>query len=76
MPIMSAAAVDAVRDGFRCTLNAASRPEARPTRRKGRPIIQTIGRTSREKIAASATNIAIAPRTSTSRRRPTGMPLP
>ena len=74
IPIISAAAVDAVRPGLRCTLSQASLPDVRPARANGQPITLTSGRTSREKIAASAMNRVANPPPSASSRRGTGMP--
>ena len=74
MPIIRAAAVDAVRPGLRLTLNVASSPAVPPRRANGAPITATTGRTSREKIAASATNRSRKPSTSAISRCATGMP--
>ena len=74
MPIMSAAAVDAVRPGLRCTLSHASCPEVRPARANGTPITFTSGRTSREKMAASAMNSVAKPPPRASSRLGTEMP--
>ena len=74
IPIISAAAVDAVRPGLRLTLKVASWPAVPPARANGAPITATTGRTSREKIAASATNRSRKPTTSATSRCATGIP--
>ncbi len=46
-PIISAAAVAAVRDGFRCEFSRASRPVRPRSLSSGAPIVPASGRTSR-----------------------------
>jgi len=61
MPIMSAAAVDAVRPGFRTEFPRASFPAAPPIALAGRPTIAASGRTRRDEIMATPMNSKITP---------------
>ena len=56
-PIISAAAVDAVRAGFRIAFWRASCPET-PMRANGRPSTEASGRASFDAISATPTNSA------------------
>ena len=57
-PIISADAVDAVRDGLRIELPRASRPGAPPQRAAGQPRTRAIGGTSVGASIATPTNTA------------------
>jgi hypothetical protein len=61
MPIMSAAAVDAVRPGLRVEFPFASLPAAPPMRVAGQPTNAARGRTSRDEIIATPTKRARTP---------------
>ena len=56
-PIISAAAVRAVRTGLRCELRSASRPAAPAIRSEGLPTADAIGTTRREETSQKATNM-------------------
>ena len=60
-PIISAAAVAAVRPGLRIELRRASPPAAPPIHRAGRPTIAASGRTSFDEIIATPTNSSSTP---------------
>ncbi len=60
-PIISAAAVEAVRCGFRRALSRASRPAAPPICVAGHPSAAASGRTSRAEKSATPTKIRSAP---------------
>ncbi len=60
-PIISAAAVAAVRPGLRIELRRASPPAAPPTHRAGRPTTAASGRTSFDEIIATPTNRSRTP---------------
>ena len=75
-PIMSAAAVAAVRDGLRIAFSRASRPAAPPRRSDGKPTIEASGRTSRGASIAMPTKSPSAPRPMPSARMPPLTPSP
>ena len=60
-PIISAAAVEAVRPGLRIAFSCASRPAAPPSRAAGRPTTWASGRTSRGAITARPMKMPKAP---------------
>ena len=60
-PIMSAAAVEAVRPGLRTEFSRARRPDTPRKRSSGRPTIEAIGRTSRGLSSATPMKMATAP---------------
>src|SRR4051812_44235755 len=76
MPIISAAAVDAVRPGLRMALRRASMPADLPIRAPGRPMAEANGVTKRGDRAATPANSARQPGTSESRRSVADRPLP
>ena len=65
-PIISAAAVAAVRDGFRTAFWEASRPAEPPSRREGQPRTPASTVTSRDATPAVPTSSASAPNASAS----------
>ena len=60
-PIISAAAVEAVRPGFRTALALASSPDTPPVRRPGQPISRASGFTSDGAASATPMNRPITP---------------
>src|SRR4051812_6307119 len=76
MPIISAAAVDAVRPGLRMALRRASMPADLPIRAPGRPMTEASGATKRGDSAATPANNARQPGTSDIRRFVADRPLP
>ncbi len=76
MPIISAAAVDAVRPGLRMALPSASIPAAPPMRRAGMPTTRVSGTTSRDESSATPMNSARTPRPSRTKRSPVATSLP
>ncbi len=60
-PIMSAAAVAAVRDGLRTAFSRASWPVVPRRRAMGQPTTAAMGRTSEDEIMATPTNSASVP---------------
>ena len=73
IPIISAAAVAAVRPGLRCAFRSASLPALPPMRRAGMPTARTSGRTSRDDSIATPTNSARTPTPSSAKRSPVAM---
>ena len=69
-PIISAAAVEAVRPGLRTEFSRASRPAEPPRRAAGRPTSAAIGFTRRGASMAMPTNSASTPTPSVSATRP------
>ena len=67
-PIISAAAVAAVRPGLRTEFRRASAPGAPPIQRAGSPTTEAIGRTSLDEIIATPTNSSSTPPAMESRR--------
>ena len=74
IPIMSAAAVAAVRPGLRWAFRSAILPAAPPMRRAGMPTTRARGRTSRDEIIATPMKSARTPSPSTANRSPMAMP--
>ena len=70
IPIISAAAVAAVRPGLRWAFRSASLPAAPPMRRAGMPTTRASGRTSRDESIATPTNSASTPTPSKAKRSP------
>ena len=70
MPIISAAAVAAVRPGLRWAFRSAILPAAPPMRRAGMPTTRASGRTSRDESIATPMNSARTPRPSRAKRSP------
>ena len=73
-PIISAAAVEAVRPGLRIELSRAIRPGAPASRLAGRPTSAAIGFTSRGASMAMPTNSDSTPTPSSSATRPPATP--
>ena len=63
-PIITAAAVEAVRAGFRTAFSRASLPAVPPNRAPGAPRTKASGRTTRDATIATATNSNSTPATS------------
>ena len=63
-PIISAAAVEAVRPGLRTAFALASSPDTPPVRRPGQPTTRASGFTSRGAASATPMNSAITPKPS------------
>ena len=74
MPIISAAAVEAVRPGSRIALPSASLPAAPPIRRAGNPTMRASGTTRRDESSATPMNSANTPTPSRMNRVPVSMP--
>ena len=70
MPIISAAAVEAVRPGFRTEFPRASLPAAPPIARAGRPTTAASGRTRCDEIMATPTKRRSTPPAMESSREP------
>ena len=73
-PIISAAAVRAVRTGLRCELRSASRPAAPAIRSEGWPTADAIGTTRRDETSQKATNMNRQPSAVTSSDVPVSRP--
>ena len=71
---MRAAAVDAVRPGFRIAFSRASIPAAPPTRAAGQPSTEASGRTTREAFSATPRNSKRQPPSSEKMRTPVARP--
>src|SRR5690348_13200079 len=69
-PIINAAAVDAVRDGFRTAFSDASAPAEPPKRRDGQPRTNASAETSRDATPAAPGISASAPTASASSELP------
>ena len=70
IPIISAAAVAAVRPGLRCALPSASVPATPPIRRAGMPTTFASGTTSRDESIATPTKSDSTPMPSSAKRSP------
>ena len=75
-PIISAEAVEAVRDGFRVALSRARIPGAPPIDRAGAPSTAASGRTTREAFIETPKKSRITPTPSARRRGPVAIPVP
>ena len=75
-PIISAAAVEAVRDGFLIEFDRASTPATPPIFVAGQPMAEASGRTSRGASIVTPRKMPSTPAASSARLRPVDKPCP